>query len=127
MDQQFIDDTAGYIRSIIDSGIPVSWSWGPGDFRATAYNRMAALRFSVNGVLHKGDVVVAYNRGSDMFEVYCLDGSGKVVSSNDDVCFDELVEAIDRLVEKNCSDAEYHGKRGKWFADNSITVIKWSE
>jgi hypothetical protein len=105
MDKNFIDETAKYIRSIIDSDIPVSWSWGPDNFRATTFRGMAALRFSVNGAIHKGDVVVAYNRGSDMFEVYCLDGNETAVSSNDDVCFDELVEAIDRLVEKEGSDA----------------------
>jgi hypothetical protein len=61
---------------------------------------MAALRFSVNGVIHKGDVVVAYNRGADAFEVYCLGGGDAIVSSHDDVYLDELVEAIDKLVER---------------------------
>lgn len=55
------------------------------------------MRFSVSGFIYKGDVVVALNRAADLYEVYCLDEAGKVVSSQDEVCFDELVDVIDRL------------------------------
>jgi hypothetical protein len=70
MNAKFINDTAKYILSIIRSGGPVTWSWGPKDFRATVYKSMAALRFSVNGFLHKGNVIVVLNAGADCFEFY---------------------------------------------------------
>jgi hypothetical protein len=124
MDSKFINGTAWYILSVIRSGGPVIWSWGPEGFKATVYNGMAALRFSVNGFLHRGDVVAALNGGADMFEVYCLDGDDNVVSRRDDVCLDELVGVIDTLVEKDCPDEEYDIKRRGWLAGKSITVQK---
>jgi hypothetical protein len=105
MDKQFIDEIAEYIRTILCSGGPVTWSWGVDRFRATEYRNMAALRFSVIGAIHKGDVVVAYNQGADTFEVFCLGDGDTIVSSNDDVYLDELLEVIDRFVERNGSDA----------------------
>jgi hypothetical protein len=120
MDSKFIDDTARYILTIIRSGGPVTWWWGSEAFRVTAYKGMAALRFSVNGFVHKGDVVAALNGGSDMFEVYCLDGDDNVVSRRDDVHLDELVGAIDTLVEKNCPDGEYNIKRRGWLESERI-------
>jgi hypothetical protein len=130
MEQQFIKDTAQTIMSIIRSAGPVAWSWGTDSFRATTYkttnrettagSEMAALRFAVHGFVHTGDVVVAYNRGADLFEVYCLDGNNKVVSSRNRVYFDELVEVIDGLVEKDCPDREYEVKRDKWLAENPL-------
>jgi hypothetical protein len=120
MDSKFIDDTARYILTIIRSGGPVAWSWGPESFRATVYKGMAALRFSVNGFVHKGDVVAALNCGADMFEVYCLDGDDNVVSRLDDVHLDELVGVIDTLVEKDCPDEEYDIKRRGWIESERI-------
>ncbi len=113
METDFIKEMADYILKIIHSGGPVTWSWGPAVFRPVEYNGMAALRFTVNGFIHKGDVVVAYNRGADTFEVYCLDRNDAVVSSKDDVYFDELIDVIDGLVERQCSDEEYNPQLNK--------------
>ncbi len=99
---------ANYILSIIRSGGPVTWSWGPAVFRPVEYDGMAALRFTVNGFIHKGDVVAAYNRGADTFVVYCLDRNDEVASSKNDIHLGELVDAIDGLVETRCPDAEYN-------------------
>jgi hypothetical protein len=120
MDAEYINDTAQNILSIIRSGGPVTWSWGPESFQATAYKGMAALRFSVDGFVHKGEVVVAYNGGMDLFEVYCLGADGNVTASRDEVYFDELVDAIDQLVEKDCPDKEYDEKRRKWLEENPM-------
>ena len=122
METDYIKEMAEYILSIIRSGGPVTWTWGPAIFRPVEYGGMAALRFTVNGFIHKGDVVVAYNRGADTFEVYCLDRDDEVASSKNDVHLGELVDAIDGLVEKPGSDAEYDKERRKWLANNSITV-----
>ncbi len=118
MDTKLINYTAQNILTIIRSGGSAAWSWGPENFRATVYKKMSALRFSVSGFIHKGDVVVALNRAADLYEVYCLDEADKVVSSQDEVYFDELIDVIDRLVEKDCSTADYEHKTRQWLAEN---------
>lgn len=40
---------------------------------------MKALRFHVNGFLHKGFIVVALNEGTALFEVYKLDENHNVL------------------------------------------------
>ena len=120
MDTKFINYTAQNILTIIRSAGPVAWSWGLDNFRATAYKGMAALRFSVSGFVHKGDVVVALNVGADMYEVYCIDGESNAVNSGTNVYFDELVSVIDRMVEKDCSQADYENKTRKWLMENSL-------
>jgi hypothetical protein len=117
---KYTNEQTQYILSIIRSGGPVVWSWGPEGFKATTYKGMAALRFSVNGFIHKGNVVAALNGGSDMFEVYCLACNGEVTGSQKEVCLDELIEVIDRLVEKGDSEEEYEDKHREWLAENPL-------
>ena len=120
MDTEFLNYTAQNILTIIRSGGPVTWSWGPKSFQATVYEKMPALRFVVSDFVHKGDVVGALNRAADLYEVYCLDETDKVVSSQDEVFFDELVDVIDRLVEKNVSDVDYEHKIRQWLEENPL-------
>ena len=120
MDTEFINHTAQNILEIIRAGGPISWSWGPDKFRPTVYEKMPAMRFSVSGFVHEGDVVVALNRAADLYEVYCLDETDKVVSSQDEVFFNELVDVIDRLVEKNCSTVDYEHKTRQWLEENPL-------
>lgn len=120
MDTEILNYTAQNILTIIRSGGPVTWSWGPKSFQATVYEKMPALRFAVSGFSHNGNVVVALNRAADLYEVYCLDKADKVVSSQDGVYFDKLVNVIDRLVEKNCSIVDYEHKTREWLAGNPI-------
>ncbi len=100
MEESYLAEKANDIKSIIDSGFPISWSWGPDDFRAVIYKDMAALRFSVIGKHHQGDVIVAYNGGADLFDVYCLNDNEEVICSRERVYFNELVDVIDAMVEK---------------------------
>lgn len=67
---------------------------------------ISGLQFCVNGFIHKGIVQVIYNEGIDLFEVNTLK-NGKVIKSKTGVFFDELVEIIDSMVEKNESDENY--------------------
>jgi hypothetical protein len=120
MDTEYLNYTAQNILTIIRSGGPVAWSWGPENFRAMIYEKMPALRFAVSGFIHKGDVVVALNRAADLYEVYCLDSSEKVISSQDGVYFDELISVIDRLVEKDCPEADYEHKTRQWLTENPL-------
>ena len=69
--------------------------------------RITGLRLKVNGRLHAGYVVIALN-GSDYYEVYLLkedDSNAKCV--NEEVCFDELGDVIDRAIESGTDKEEY--------------------
>lgn len=114
MDKEFIDEMCNYIKQILRSGGPILWSWGVENFRHIEYKEMAALRFKVNGFLHKADVVVAFNEGADCFEVYCLNENDEVVKSKDDVYLQELVDVVDQFVEKDCSQKEYNAQLEEW-------------
>ena len=83
----------------------VIMSWGIKEFTAMVYNGMPALRIKVNGRLHTGYVIVALN-GSDYYEVYLLHGI-TAVCVNEEVCFDELGDVIDRAIEKGTDENEY--------------------
>ena len=83
----------------------VLMSWGIKEFTAMVYNGMPALRIKVNGRLHTGYVIVALN-GSDYYEVYLLHGI-TAVCVNEEVCFDELGDVIDRAIEKGADENEY--------------------
>ncbi len=83
----------------------VLMSWGIKEFTAMVYNGMPAFRIKVNGRLHTGYVIVALN-GSDYYEVYLLHGI-TAVCVNEEVCFDELGDVIDRAIEKGTDENEY--------------------
>lgn len=84
---------------------PVLMSWGIEEFTATTYRDLPALRIKVNGRLHTGYVIVVLN-GSDYYEVYLQKGLN-VECINEEVCFDELGDVIDRAIEKGTDQAEY--------------------
>lgn len=92
----------------------VLMSWGISNIRAGEYNEMPSLLFKVNGFVHQGEVVIAYNQGSDLYEVYCLNNDLQPIQSREDVYFDELVDAVDRMVEKDCG-AEQYGQQVEQF------------
>ena len=56
------------------------------------------LRFSVQGFKYKGDVVVLYDEGADVFEIKLLNRTPEYVVSP--VYFDELIDRIDEMVEQ---------------------------
>ncbi len=101
MDKEYVMHIAQTIKEQLLSftPIPVFMSWGVSEFVATVFQELPALRLKVNGRLHAGYVVIALN-GSDYYEVYLLkedDSNAKCV--NEEVCFDELGDVIDRAIE----------------------------
>lgn len=94
----------------------VLMSWGIKEFAATVYNGMPALRIKVNGRLHAGYVIVALN-GSDYYEVYLQKGRD-MECINEEVCFDELGEVIDRAIEKGSDEKEYEA-----FCHQQLTLL----
>lgn len=73
----------------------VFYSWGSHNF----YALPNGLRFIVRGFKFKGVVEVLYNEGSDLFDI-CLIERGVVKERIEGIYFDNLVEAIDRHVER---------------------------
>ncbi len=116
LEKEYIDEMCNYIKKIFSYSLRIVWSWGPDNYRHVVYKEMPALRFEVNGFVHKGDVIVAFNGGADAFEVYCLDKSEAVVNSRDDVYFDELVNVIDEMVEKDGTTEQYNAQLTEWAA-----------
>lgn len=87
-------------------------SWGVSKRTATFYNEMPALLLRVNGLQYKGDILIAYNEGTDYFECYFLDKKMTVLSSLKDISFDELGIILDERIEKprDMTEAEYSNK-----------------
>ena len=75
-------------------------SWGVDKRTATYYKEMPALQFQVNGLIHKGAVIVAYNEGSDYFEAYFFNKKNECVKTIEDICFDDLGKKLDEVIEK---------------------------
>lgn len=88
MDKEYVMHIAQTIKEQLVSltPMPILMSWGIGDFVATVFRDLPALRIKVNGRLHAGNVVIALN-GSDYYEVYLLKENG-AECVNEEVCFD---------------------------------------
>lgn len=78
---------------------------GIGNFVATEYKGMAALKFHVQGRLFRGNVIIAYN-ALDYYEVYLQNYAG-TECIGEEVYFDELGCVIDEAVERGKDEAEY--------------------
>lgn len=87
---------ANYILDIFKTNLPVVFSWGFSSPNSLEEN---GLRFSVNGFKHKGNVVVKYNEGMDLFDVEILTIENEVIETIEGVYFDQLIEVIDNRVE----------------------------
>lgn len=107
MEKEYVLEVANTIREQLVTLTPFNtiMSWGIGRFAATVYKDLPALKFKVNGRLHKGAVIIALN-GADYYEVYLQNGKGTTLI-NDEVCFDELGDLIDEHIERGTDKAEY--------------------
>ena len=107
MEKEYIIQVAGTIREQLVTLTPFNtiMSWGACKFAATIYKDMPALKFMVNGRLHKGHVIIALN-GADYYEVY-LQNATETTLISDEVCFDELGNLIDEHIESGTDKAEY--------------------
>lgn len=107
MDKEYVMQIAQTIKMQLVSmtPMPVFMSWGVTEFAATVFKDLPALRLEVNGRLHTGYVIIALN-GSDYYEVYLLKGANSECI-NEEVCFDELGDVIDRAIESGTEKEEY--------------------
>lgn len=108
MEKEYVMQVANTIREQLVGMTPMNiiFSWGIGKFVATVYKDMPALMFSVNGRLHKGNIIIALN-GADYYEVYLQNGKDTTLI-NEEVCFDELGGVIDEYIESGTDKEEYN-------------------
>jgi hypothetical protein len=106
-----LQENARYILKILNSQKTVLWSWGVSAFYSLEHKEKKALRFTVNGLLHKGYVYVMYNEGQDLFEILITDKKGNEKKFIEGVYFDDLSYTIDELVETGkMTDDQYKQK-----------------
>ena len=112
------EEKKAYCRSVAETiRIQLRWSitlpkllsWGVSEYTACWHNGMASLRMKVNGMVHKGFVMVCYDEGPDEYILHLLDMNLKVVKTINNVYADELGALIDEEIEhpKTMTDAEY--------------------
>jgi hypothetical protein len=120
MNTEYLKSVAEGIWEILRCSAFVLMSWGVTDYKETTYKEMQGIRFKVNGFLFKGTVIVVLNEGADLYEIYCLNSDGKVVKSHDGIFCDELVDSIDKLIEKDSSDEDYTKNVNKWLVEDVV-------
>jgi hypothetical protein len=108
MDAEYILNTAETIRQHLVhlTDIHILMSWGINKLTATTINGMAALKFNVRGRLHHGSVIIAYDDGSDYYQIFLRDTTGDCKIA-EDVDFESLSSIIDRNVETGDNAEEY--------------------
>jgi hypothetical protein len=87
------DDMKELVRCLAKNRIV--WCWGANSW-ANVDNK--ALRFKVQGYLHKGFVFLTVN-GLDLFDIYLTNVKGEIKQVETDVYIEDLIERIDLLVE----------------------------
>lgn len=108
IDRQRILDIAETIRQQLVGLTPMNVlnSWGVTGLAATVIDNMPALKFKVNGRLHKGHVIIALNEGVDYYEIYLSDEKGRRKIATD-IDFTQLGDVIDTAIESGTDKAEY--------------------
>lgn len=108
-----METMASYIHSILKSQPIVLMSWGSHSFQALENG----LSFIVNGFIYKGKVIIRYNEGDDLFDIYI----GKEKHSG--VFFDELVSFLDMKIEKDCGKSQYEEKVNSWLGSEEFKAM----
>lgn len=98
--------TAGADEQVINS-------WGLKDPRATHTDDGApALVFDVNGLQHKGRVIVALDEGADLYTILLIGKDGREVKRIPETYCDELAARLDAEIERRpeWSETEYRNR-----------------
>lgn len=121
MEKEYVSAVAQEISDVLNLCCGITMSWGLRDRRATLYKGMPALRFSVNGFVHKGDVVVALNEGQDLYECYLIGKDGNVTREFKEVYVDMLIGILDKAVETGGrTEEEYKEKVAEWLETSTL-------
>lgn len=95
-------------------------SWGIHGFCNCYYQGKPALMFSVSGFVHKGKVIIALNKGADLYEVTLASSKfneNKVIKG---VYEDMLTTLLDSEIEKPASQTESEYKQK---VDNAVYCL----
>lgn len=87
-----------YIMRILSCKPNVVMSWGICKFRALQGDE--GVMFHVQGFKFNGWVKCVYDLGADLFNIFYIDNKGETQKIQKGIYFDELVDTIDREVEK---------------------------
>ena len=87
-----------YIIRILSCKPNVVMSWGVCKFRALQGDE--GVMFHVQGFKFNGWVKCVYDLGADLFNIFYIDNKGETQKIQKGIYFDELVDTIDREVEK---------------------------
>lgn len=89
---------AVYIMQILSTKPNVVMSWGVCKFKALQGDE--GVMFHVQGFKFNGWVKCVYDLGADLFNIFYIDNKGETQKIQKGIYFDELVDTIDREVEK---------------------------
>lgn len=89
---------AVYIMQILSTKPNVVMSWGVCKFRALQGDE--GVMFHTQGFKWNGWVKVVFDQGADLFNIFYIDNKGETQKIQMGIYFDELVDTIDREVEK---------------------------
>lgn len=87
-----------YIMTILSAKPSVAMSWGISKFRALQGDE--GVMFHVQGFKFNGWVKIVLDLGADLFNIFYIDNKGETQKIQKDISFVELVDTIDREVEK---------------------------
>lgn len=99
-------------KQIIASPAAIYESWGFEHPAAIVWEGRAGLIFRVNGLQHRGNVVVTLDEGRDLYDIVTLqeiDGETVTTKQQKGVFCEDLTQAIDTMVERPqfMTDEEY--------------------
>jgi len=89
-------DMSKYIYRILLTQPTILMSWG---FSSPIVIKQG-LKFSVNGFILQGKVQIIYNEGADLFDLTFFTEENQILNTLTGVYIDELVDTIDRHVER---------------------------
>ena len=89
---------AVYIMQILSTKPNVVMSWGVCKFKALQGDE--GVMFHVQGFKLNGWVKCVYELGAELFNILYIDNKGETQKIQKGIYFDELVDTIDREVEK---------------------------
>lgn len=112
----YLIEVADTIREQIIAGVGINvyWSWGVSNVGAAYFKGEPSLLLAVNGLLHKGLVVITLD-DSDTYSIRLFDSQGKEVSCTTDVYCEEIGSLLDSLVERKAewTELEYSAELAK--------------
>ena len=91
--RDFLGMTENFVPAVRRLMIVLSW----GAENWTKINE-GVLRFDVYGRLHEGYVFLSIN-WMDLFSITLTDFNGNIVSSEDDIFIDNLIDTLDKMIE----------------------------